>query len=420
MSPPPPPNPIFKAHLRIARPTPSITALLPFYTTGLGFTILSSFTAHAGFDGVMLGHASLPYHLEFTTQEGHDAGQAPTKDNLLVFYLEDKEEWEKAVERMEKTGFAAVGSANPWWDGGGKGRTFEDGDGWRVVLWNGGWGRAHHKRYPPPSLAPSHRLHPTRNTPTYTPQTPHSNPTNMLEIAVFNHASALTAASSGADRLELCADYAAGGVTPSIRTLMAIRRAVPDIPIHVMIRPRGGNFVYSAAEFERMRSDIALFSTVASGFVFGVLDANGRVNVARNAGLVDIARPLPCTFHRAIDETPDLEEAVGMVVGCGFRSVLTSGGGRVAVDGVETVRKAQGKFGERISFVVGGGVRSGNVGALKRGTGVEWVHSAAITGEGENVDGEEVRRIQDVLKSLESDGKKQEDGSRDEEMGDAS
>ncbi|KAF2267369.1 Glyoxalase/Bleomycin resistance protein/Dihydroxybiphenyl dioxygenase [Lojkania enalia] len=135
------PNPILKAHLRIARPTRSIAAILPFYTSGLGFQITSSFSGHAGFDGVMLGHPSLPYHLEFTTEKGHDPGCAPTKDNLLVFYLPDEREWKQAVERMENEGFVNVKSWNPWWDQDGKGRTFEDSDGWRVVLFNGEWNK---------------------------------------------------------------------------------------------------------------------------------------------------------------------------------------------------------------------------------------------------------------------------------------
>ncbi|KAF2007891.1 Glyoxalase/Bleomycin resistance protein/Dihydroxybiphenyl dioxygenase [Amniculicola lignicola CBS 123094] len=127
------------AHLRIARPTPSIPALLPFYTAGLGFEIIGSFNQHAGFDGVMLGHLNLPYHLEFTTEIGHDPGRAPTKDNLLVFYLPEEQEWKMAIERMKKQGFEAVRSWNPYWDAEGKGNTFEDPDGWRVVLWNGSW-----------------------------------------------------------------------------------------------------------------------------------------------------------------------------------------------------------------------------------------------------------------------------------------
>ena len=87
----------------------------------------------------MLGHPSLPYHLEFTSQDGHDPGKAPTKDNLLVFYLPDEKEWRAAVGRMDKAGYESVKSWNPYWDADGKGKTFEDLDGWRVVLWNDGW-----------------------------------------------------------------------------------------------------------------------------------------------------------------------------------------------------------------------------------------------------------------------------------------
>ncbi|ORY04292.1 Glyoxalase/Bleomycin resistance protein/Dihydroxybiphenyl dioxygenase [Clohesyomyces aquaticus] len=133
------PNPLLKAHLRIARPTSSIPGILPFYTTGLGFEVIGSFYQHAGFDGVMLGHPSLPYHFEFTTEKGQDVGKAPTKDNLLVFYLPDMEEWKSAIERIEKQGFPAVKSSNPYWDQDGKGKTFEDPDGWRIVLWNEVW-----------------------------------------------------------------------------------------------------------------------------------------------------------------------------------------------------------------------------------------------------------------------------------------
>lgn len=130
---------IMQAHLRIARPTRSISALLPFYTTGLGFQVNGSFEQHAGFNGVMLGHSSLPYHLEFTEQEGHDPGRAPTQENLLVFYLPKKEEWRNCVEKMESAGFAPVKSYNPYWDADDQGKTFEDADGYRVVIWNGAW-----------------------------------------------------------------------------------------------------------------------------------------------------------------------------------------------------------------------------------------------------------------------------------------
>lgn len=132
-------NPIMQAHLRVARPTRSISSLFPFYIAGLGFQIIGSFEQHTGFNGVMLGHPSLPYHLEFTEEKGHDPGRAPTQENLLVFYLPKKEEWDAAVAKTEGAGFEPVKSYNPYWDADGKGKTYEDTDGYRVVLWNGGW-----------------------------------------------------------------------------------------------------------------------------------------------------------------------------------------------------------------------------------------------------------------------------------------
>ncbi|KAH8724397.1 copper homeostasis protein CutC [Phaeosphaeriaceae sp. PMI808] len=225
----------------------------------------------------------------------------------------------------------------------------------------------------------------------------------MLEVACFTVSSAISAARAGADRLELCADYSAGGITPSMHSLLQIRKET-DIPINIMIRPRAGNFHYSAAGFEQMRHDIALFATLASGFVFGILDIHGHVDVARNSELVDIASPLPCTFHRAIDEAADLDEAVEMVIACGFKSLLTSGGKKNAEEGAERVKHLQEKFGKKVSLIVGGGVRSSNAAVLTRRVGVQWVHSAAITKAGEEVDVEEVIKMKDALHVMQNDG----------------
>jgi catechol 2,3-dioxygenase-like lactoylglutathione lyase family enzyme len=125
--------------LRIARPTDDIEALLPFYREGLGFAELYRFTDHDGFDGVMLGHERAPYHLEFTRARGHRAGRAPTQDHLLVLYLPDRSEWSEAVARMRRAGFEPVPSFNPYWDR--EGLTFEDPDGYRVVLQQAAWER---------------------------------------------------------------------------------------------------------------------------------------------------------------------------------------------------------------------------------------------------------------------------------------
>jgi catechol 2,3-dioxygenase-like lactoylglutathione lyase family enzyme len=123
--------------LRVARPTDNLEALLPFYQQGLGLTVLFRFLDHDGFDGIMLGQPGAPYHFEFTRAHGHPVGRAPTKDNLLVFYLPDRTQWQAAVDRMRSAGFDPVPSFNPYWDR--NGLTFEDPDGYRLVLQNAAW-----------------------------------------------------------------------------------------------------------------------------------------------------------------------------------------------------------------------------------------------------------------------------------------
>jgi catechol 2,3-dioxygenase-like lactoylglutathione lyase family enzyme len=126
-----------KAHLRVARPTDDLAAVVAFYRDGLGLDVLYEFRDHDGFDGVMLGHKGTAYHLEFTGSARHRAGRAPTSDNLLVFYLPNEAEWRAAVARLERVGHQPVKAFNPYWDK--TGRTFEDPDGYRVVLQNAGW-----------------------------------------------------------------------------------------------------------------------------------------------------------------------------------------------------------------------------------------------------------------------------------------
>jgi hypothetical protein len=123
--------------MRVARPTDSLARLAEMYVQGLGLTVLAEFADHDGFDGVILGHPRQPYHIEFTAQRGHRVGRAPTRDHLLVFYVPDQGEWSAACDRMLAAGFRPVPSYNPYWDV--QGRTFEDVDGYRVVLQNAAW-----------------------------------------------------------------------------------------------------------------------------------------------------------------------------------------------------------------------------------------------------------------------------------------
>ena len=125
--------------LRVARPTDHLEEVIRFYTEGIGLSILGSFEDQDGFDGVMLGLPGAAYHLEFTRKHGHSAGRAPTQDNLLVFYISDKQEWLNATERMAAAGYESVASFNPYWDR--LGQTYEDPDGYRVVIQNESWSR---------------------------------------------------------------------------------------------------------------------------------------------------------------------------------------------------------------------------------------------------------------------------------------
>jgi len=121
------------AHLRVVRPSDDLAANVMFYRDGLGFEVLSEFRDHDGFDAVMLGRKDAAYHLAFV----HKAGRVPSEDNLLVFYLPDAEEWKRAVTRLEELGHKPVKAFNPYWDK--KGKTFEDPDGYRVVLQHARW-----------------------------------------------------------------------------------------------------------------------------------------------------------------------------------------------------------------------------------------------------------------------------------------
>jgi catechol 2,3-dioxygenase-like lactoylglutathione lyase family enzyme len=126
-----------KAHLRVARPTADLDAVTHFYRAGLGFEVVGGFTGHDGFDGVMLGHVGAAYHLEFVRVPADEPVAPPSAEDLLVFYLPDRDRWERAVARLRGLGHESVPSANPYWDE--RGRTFEDPDGYRVVLENAAW-----------------------------------------------------------------------------------------------------------------------------------------------------------------------------------------------------------------------------------------------------------------------------------------
>ena len=156
----------------------------------------------------------------------------------------------------------------------------------------------------------------------------------LLEVCVETVASAIAAQRGGARRIELCSNLAVEGVTPNPTLIEQVRRQVA-IPLHVLIRPRAGDFHYTATEFEAIKSEIHQAKNLgANGLVFGVLDSSSRIDVARTCELVKLARPLSVTFHRAFDACPDLPAALNDVVRTGADRVLTSGGARTANQGV--------------------------------------------------------------------------------------
>lgn len=126
-----------EAKIRITRPTDNLEKITEMYVNGLGFKLLGSFEEHNGFDGSIIGHELHNYHLEFTHHRGTVVGKAPSQDNLLVFYISNSKIWKQSCERMQSAGFVVVSSYNPYWDVVGK--TFEDIDGYRVVLQNREW-----------------------------------------------------------------------------------------------------------------------------------------------------------------------------------------------------------------------------------------------------------------------------------------
>ena len=125
------------AKMRVARPTDNLSDITKMYVNGLGFELLGEFVGHNGFDGSIIGHKNHNYHLEFTHHVGTKVGKAPTKDNLLVFYFSDTEEWQNSCQKMISAGFVEVEPYNDYW--GVSGKTYEDIDGYRVVLQNREW-----------------------------------------------------------------------------------------------------------------------------------------------------------------------------------------------------------------------------------------------------------------------------------------
>lgn len=196
----------------------------------------------------------------------------------------------------------------------------------------------------------------------------------LVEAAVETIDSARRAVAEGAGRLELCADLPRQGVTPSAGFIRTVR-AMLEVPLHVLVRPRPGSFAYSPDELALMLADIAECRRAGvDGVVIGALTPERTIDREQTARLLAAARPLAVTFHRAVDLVPDPAAAVTTLVELGVERVLTSGGGRTAADGCRDLARLQQAFGGVITLMAGGGIRGANAQSIISATGVRELH----------------------------------------------
>ncbi len=200
----------------------------------------------------------------------------------------------------------------------------------------------------------------------------------LLEVCVETVASAIAAERGGAHRIELCSNLAVEGVTPNPALIEQVRRQVA-IPLHVLIRPRAGNFHYTTIEFEAIRNEIRQAKHLgADGLVFGALTSSSRIDVSGTCELVKLARPLSVTFHRAFDSCTDLPTALDEVVRTGADRVLTSGGARTAAEGAAMLAQLVKFAAGRIEILACGRIREDNIRRIVDSTGVRELHTSLL------------------------------------------
>ncbi|MFC0603797.1 copper homeostasis protein CutC [Winogradskyella pulchriflava] len=198
----------------------------------------------------------------------------------------------------------------------------------------------------------------------------------LLEICANSYQSAKNACDAGAHRIELCQELSVGGVTPSYGLLKQVIDNL-RISVFVLIRPRGGNFVYSEDEFEIMKHDIQLCKELGcQGIVSGVLNADKTIDLRRTKELVDLSRPLKFTFHRAFDEVVNPKEALEQLINLGVERVLTSGQKQSAELGIDLLKELHELSKGRIMILAGGGINSENASKFKE-IGLKEIHASA-------------------------------------------
>ena len=201
----------------------------------------------------------------------------------------------------------------------------------------------------------------------------------VLEVAANSVASALAAEAGGAARIELCSALEVGGLTPS-HAAIAIACERLRIPVHVLIRPRAGDFVFDGHEYEVMRRDIEICKSLGcSGVVIGALTAEAHIDVPRCRALMDAAWGMSVTFHRAFDFARDPERALDVIMALGCDRVLTSGQAVDAMAGTPLIRKLVERAEDRVTIMPGGGITAQNIAAIAQATGAREFHASAKT-----------------------------------------
>ena len=199
----------------------------------------------------------------------------------------------------------------------------------------------------------------------------------LLEICVDSVESAVTAESAGAGRIELCSALSEGGITPSAGLIESVR-SNSGMKVHVLIRPRGGDFLYNDTEFSVMRRDIDMAGEKgADGIVTGILNSDGTVDVERTSLLAEYAAPMKVTFHRAFDLCRDADRAVEDIIAAGVSRILTSGQARTAIEGAQLIKKLVVSAGNSIMIMPGGGIDEYNIALLAGITGAREYHLSA-------------------------------------------
>ena len=217
---------------------------------------------------------------------------------------------------------------------------------------------------------------------------------STLEIACFDYESAKIAANSGANRIEYCHDYSTGGHTPDLDSTKKLIEQV-NIPVFVMLRI-GTGFHFNPQDFEVYKKNIEEFKKIGvHGFVIGFLNEQNEIDEDFNGRLLKLIKPLPCTFHRAIDQTSNYMKSIEKVIEMGFDRILTSGGPGNAPNYIPQLAEAQNKFGNKIKILAGGGIRHTNLHDLLEKTKCAEYHTAAfIDGE---INSDEIKKQLEIL-----------------------